>query len=249
MEWDFIEDKDLRTKVAAAHDSAITVLNDGVASKITEATDGLSRKNAEILDEKKQLEQKYEGINPDEVKDAVSFYEKNKDAKFLESGKIDELVDQKTSQLRSDHEDVLKEINGELTTAKDVGSKFQGLYETKVLEDDLRLAAVIAKVLPEALDDVVARAKNVFSLGEDFKTEARDKEGALLKTDNDIIVTTTNWMESLKESAPYFWPQSEGAGFLGKGKNKGDATDNMENLAKTDHAKFVELRRKQTSKK
>ena len=243
--WEFIEDAELRKKVEETHNSAVTVINDGIASKITEATDGLSRKNAEILDEKKKLEKKYEGIDPDSVRDAVKFYEKNKDSKMIETGKLDELVEQKVSSLKADHDAVVGELNSNLKKATETATTFQDLYQTKVLEDELSAAAIRAKVLPEAVRDVVTRAKQVFSLSEDFKVEARDGEGNLLKMENDIIVTPKNWMEVLKSEAPYFWPASEGAHFKGKTPGGSEGVEHMNHLAKTDHAAFVAARKKQ----
>ena len=245
--FDFIEDEDLRSKVEEEHNNTVTTLNEGFTTKLAEETDGLKRSRDTILDEKKKIEKKFKGIDVEEIAPAMEFYSKNKDAEFLKTGKLEELVEQKTSQLKADHEAAFGEVNTALEEAQSVGTKFQGLYETKILEDEIRANALAAKVLPEALVDIVARAKSVFSLGDEFKVEARDAEGNLLKNDKDLIVTPKNWLETLKESAPYFWPASEGAG-LGKGGSASDSTDNLEHLAKTDHAAFVEARRKQTAK-
>ncbi len=242
-------DDSVKAKIMESHESTVGTLTDGFQTELATATDGLKRSRDTILDEKKKLEARYKGIDPDSIGEAVAFHNEYKDNEFLKTGKIDELVDQRTSQLKADHDDALLEVTTELETSRKTGKGYQSLYETKILEDTIKSAALNAKVIPSALEDVVARAKNVFSLGDDFKVEARDSEGNLLKNEKDIIVTPANWMEVLKATSPHFWPASKGAGFGGSGGGGGsDSVEAMNHLANTDHAAFVAARRKQTAR-
>jgi len=231
MPFKFIEDADLRAKVENAHkietDQLTINLTNSAKQQVDEAVTGLKTKNAEILDEKKVLQTSlsaFEGFKPEDVKIASDFYAKNKDAEFLKDGTVEELIEKKTSQLTSDFEAQIGELNVNLTEAKTHGATYQGLFESKVIDDGVRDEAVKSGMLPTAIEDAVLRGRSVFSLDDAKLIEARDAEGKLALTEDKKVLTTQNWIEGLKDTSPHYWPPSEGAGaFGGKGGGETDA--------------------------
>lgn len=254
-DFDFIEDKDVREKVENAHklevDELTVNLKNANKVAIEDAVSGLKTKNSEILDEKKTLQEAaklFEGIEAEAAKEALEFYEKNKDAEFLKDGKLEDLLEKKTSALKSDHETVMTELNGKFEEASTQGNMYRSLYETKVIDDALRQAAIDAKVRPEALSDIIMRGRGVFSLDEKKQVEARDSEGKLAKTSDDKVLTTKNWVEDLKATSPHYWPNSEGAGAHGGDPgNAGDYTAKLQAAASS--GDMVEYRRLRAAKK
>jgi len=221
-EFDFIEDTDLRAKAEDAHKIAVdkvTVdLTNANKTVVEEAVSGLKTKNEEIIGEKKTLQETlktFDGFDPKTLKTATDFYTKNKDAEFLKDGTVEELIEKKTSQITSDFETQITELNGKLTTATTHGASYQGLFEAKVIDDGVRAAAVKADMLPTAVEDAVLRGRSIFSLDDNKQIEARDKEGKLAVTEDKKVLTTENWIEGLKETSPHYWPGSEGAGAQG----------------------------------
>jgi len=221
-DFTFIEDKDMREKVENLVKIEVDDLTINLTNKAKEDQEesekGLKLKTTELLSEKKTLGESlklFEGIDPKLAKDALEFHEKNKDAEFLKDGTIDDLIEKKTSTLKSDHEAAMGELQGKFDTASGTGKLYQGLYEAKVIDDGIRAEAIKSGIRPEAVDDVLLRGRSVFSLDEAKNIEARDSEGKLAKTSDDKVLTTKNWIDGLKETSPHYWPDSESAGALG----------------------------------
>lgn len=252
--FDFIEDEEQRAKAVEAHNNAITEINDSITVKIDEATTGLKTKNDELLGEKKDIQRKlkvWDGMDFTKVSEAVDFVTNNADVKLIKDGKVDEIIQRETSQLRSDHEAAVSELTTNLSEATTAGATYKGLYETKMIDDTLRDAALGAKVLPAALTDILLRGRNVFSLADDGSVEARDSEGKLAMTDDSKVLTTSNWIESLKKVSPHYWPASEGADAGGGGGGGGnDLSAQITAAADAGDMKlYRKLRDKQKSKK
>lgn len=226
--FEFIQDEELRTKVQETYDNSVKEIGDKHTLTMDEAVSGLKSKNAELLDEKKQVQTKlkeFEDFDMDSAKEAMDFLQNNKDAQMIKDGKVDELIDKKTSQMRSDHEAALGEVTGQLNESNKKAGLYESLYKGKMVDDSLREAAINAKVRPEAVADILLHGRNIFNLADDNSVEARDSEGKLRKTVDDKVLTTTNWIESLKKTSPHYWPDSEGAGARGGGKGGRDDLD------------------------
>jgi hypothetical protein len=244
--FDWIEDEEQRAKAIAEHNAAMKKIEDGIAVKIDEAVSGLKSKNAELLDEKKKISEtlkNFDNIDAEKARSALQFLEENADAQLIKDGKIDELLAKRTSQLQSDHETLINELTTNLDEANSKGKNFENLYTTKMIEDSLRETAVSAKVIPEAISDVLTRGREVFSLAEDGTLEARGPDGKLLTTGDDKVLMPSNWIEGLKKVSPHYWPPSEGAGANG-GTGGAGGEDTMDALSRAASSNnMVEYRR------
>lgn len=258
VDFSFIEDADIREKAENAHklevDELTVDLTNQAKTQVEDAVTGLKNKNAELLDEKKKAQDSlkvFDGIDPEIARTAITFHEENKDAEFLKDGTVDELIDKKTSQLRSDHESALTELSGKLDSAINHGAKYQNLFESKVIDDGLREEAVGQGILPGAVSDIILRGRSVFSLDENGQIEARDAEGKLAVTEDKKVLTPKNWIEGLREKSPHYWPASEGAGAMGgTGAADSDLTKRLNDLAaKGDMKGYRALRDKHAKKK
>jgi DNA-directed RNA polymerase subunit F len=226
MDFDFIEDEEVRAKAIEAHKASMDQVMISIDEKIEEATSGLKQKNDELLNEKKQIQKtlkNFENIDPEKAREALNFLDNNDDAQMIKDGKIGELIDKRTSQMRSDHEAAILELSNNFEESKSTASQYKGLYESKMIDDAIREAAIGAKVRPEAITDILLRGRSVFSLNEKGDVESRTKDGHLRKTIDDKILTTVNWIEGLKKDAPHYWPGSDGVG--ANGGHLGDMSD------------------------
>jgi len=187
--FDFIENTEQREKAENLHKIEVDQLTVDLtnANKVTteEAVAGLKTKNAEILDEKKTLS--------DNLK------------KF--EGYDPEAVKVAT--------DFYTKNSVNLTAAQKSSNEYQGLFESKVIDDGVRAAAVKAGMIDTAVEDAVLRGRGVFSLDTNKMIEARDAEGKLAISSDKKVLTTENWVEDLKETSPHYWPPSQGAGATG----------------------------------
>ena len=218
--FDFIEDEGQRQQAIAQFEETRKAdeekWSELTTQKITEATTGLQNKNTELLTEKKKLQERFKDIkDPQEALEALRLVNENAEIRMIREGKVDELIALKTDGIRSDYDAKIGELTGMLETERKTGSQYKTMFHTKMVEDTLRDAAMVAKIRPEAIPDVIMRGMNVFSLGDDNKTvEARDSHGKLIKIDEGTkILTPSLFIDQLKRTAPHFWPQSESAKF------------------------------------
>ncbi len=235
--FDFIEDEGVRGQAQEAFDGQMTVVNDSIQTKIDEAVGGMKSKNEELLDEKKKIADRLKEFadieDPELAREALKFIKENEDAQLIKDGKIEEVLEKRTSQLRSDHDAIVSDLQKELQDSNLVGHNYKQMFENKTVDDSLRDAAMAAGVLPEAIESVLLHGRSVFSVGKDGTVESRDPEGTLRKTDKDMIVNPKNWVEGLKKSDPYFWPGSVGSGASSGGKGgDSDIMDRMSDAAK-----------------
>lgn len=224
--FDFIEDVELRAKAEEAAAVRTKELEIGLQAKIDEAISGLRLKNEELLGEKKSIQEKLRKFSaisdPDKAMDALKFLQENEDAQLLKDGKVSELIDKRTSQMRLEHEQLLGELKKKAEEAEKGSFLYRSMYEGKILEDEIRAIAVKAGVVPEAVSDVLLRAKGIFTLAKDNTVEARDDKGNLVKTTEGNVLTPFVWMEQLKTTSPHYWPRSESAGARGGTPSAGD---------------------------
>ncbi len=218
--FDFITDEAQRTQAEEAFKSATTSLKDEITTTLKTDFDkqieGLKTKNNELLDEKKKLQKKFEGIDdPNEALEALKLLNENEEIRMIKEGKFEEVIERRTSGLRTEYEEQLLELTNKLSEASDIGVKYKGLFESKTIDDTLRSAASKAGVQPHAIEDILNRGRQIFSVSEDGSVEAREGrklDGKLLKID-DKVMTPLLWVESLKTIAPHYWPSSSGGGY------------------------------------
>lgn len=181
-----------------------------IDSKINESVTGLKAKNSELIGKLKEQGdslKRYDGIDPDAVKTILQRFSDDEEAKLIAAGKIDEVLEKRTERLRADVDKKLKVANDRADKAEAFSKKFSD----RVLGDSIRSAALKAGAIPGAVDDIILRAKGVFTLNEEGEAVAVDNEGSpLLGKDGKTPLSPAEWAESLKDAAPHLWPQASG---------------------------------------
>lgn len=103
----------------------------------------------------------------------------------------------------------LKATLAELTTEVEA---LRNERTRRQVTDAVRAAAATSKMRPEALDDVLLLATNVFAVGED---------GNVLTQENPFGVTpglsADVWLQEMLDKRPHWWPDSSGGGARGSG--------------------------------
>jgi len=241
-QFSFLEDAETKKKVVELTTSIVT---ETIDKEIT----GLKSKNSELLDEKKKLQMKHEefaskfkDIKPEDALEAYALVNSEEGTIFRQGKKLEELVEIQTSGMKKDHQAKMDEAAKRIKEHEDKALKWERKFRDKVVEEIIGAAAIEAKVLPAAYEDVVMRGKNIFRMSEDGDVEARDMQGNLLKV-GDLIATPKNWVEGLKDSHPHYWPGSSGGGFSGSGGGSGDSLDDqiLRAAKNKDHAEYRRL--------
>ena len=245
MDFSFIEDENLRAK-------AIEDYNNSVQEKVQMEVDGLKRKNEELLNEKKTVQQKmeeftkqYEGIDADKAKEALKLLSSAEKKDLLEQGKMDEYIkteiQNKTAEIESKYQTKLEEEIAYKKQFLEKADRYENLYKTKLTEDQLREVAIKAGIksdIASVMDDFVMRGKEVFSLSPEGKIEARDSDGRAIRMENDMILTPIEWANLQKKQRPYWFPESMDTGSKGSSYSanaKADLLDRMDAAAKANN--------------
>lgn len=212
--------------------------NDDLKAKIDaaveEATQGLKNKNKELLgnlSETKKLLKNWEGLDPDEVKGMLDRLNKDEELKLMAEGKHEEAFAKRLEKTKATYQSQLDTLSSEADKYKTDLEKAQEQIRDLVIDQQVLGAFMKEKGLESAGPDVVNRAKAAFKI-EDGVPIARDKDGEIVRG-KDGAITISEWVASLKLSAPHLFPGSAGAGAFGGsgGGAGGDLTARMEAAA------------------
>lgn len=210
------------------------LIDERVNSEVT----GLKNKNSELLGKVKEYGdnlKRFDGIDPDAVRGILQRFTDDEEAKLIAGGKIDEVLTRRTDRMRGDFEKQLLTEKGRADKAE----AFAGKFRDRVLGDAIRDAALKSGALPSAADDLILRAKGVFSLNDDGEAVALDSEGNVLYgKDGKQALTPLEWAESLKDTAPHLWPGAEGSG-AGGHKPGGGGQLNRSKMTATQKAEYI----------
>lgn len=189
-----------------------------IAAAVADATTGLKNKNSELLGKLKESGdqlKRFEGIDPDAVGAMLKRFADDEEAGLIKAGKFDDVLNKRTERLRGDFE---KKLGAEAERAKKAEAKAAKLAD-RTLAGSLRDAAIKAGALPEAMEDIVLRARGTWTLNDDGDAVAVDADGeVILGKDGKTPLSPSEWAESLRESAPHLWPRAQGAGAQGSGR-------------------------------
>lgn len=227
-----------------------------IDASIEKAVGGLKTKNTELLTNVSKLTEQlklYGDIKPEKIKEMMDKFKAEGEAQLIKDGRIDELVEKRVSDIKSNFEEQMAEITAKLATSDEFGASISKKHNDHVVKEGVMRRAIAAGVRKEAVDDIVMAAMQIFSAGEDGDPETRDEDGNLRKL-GDKLFTADNWIESLRETRPHYWPDSTGAGAQGAKGDKGgkvsDLTARIQAAAASgDQVTYRKLRKEQLSGK
>lgn len=191
--------------------------------------DEFRENNIALKQQIEDLTNKYGQIDLEKYKELVDKAALDDGKKRITVEKVDEIVTERTKKMREDYENQLnslKDVNGKL------GTQLNGL----LIDSAVRSAAQSSGVRSAAMEDVVLRANTTFKVV-DGKAVAHDSEGRVVYgKDGSSPLTTTEWIQGLRTSAPHLFEQSQGGGASGgdsrRGSSGGPDRSNMSPLQK-----------------
>ena len=174
-----------------------------------------------------QLQQqidKFKNIDPAKHKELLELQRRLQEDELIEKGEVEKLVNLRVTTLKEQLEGQLNEANTKLTSAN---AQLGVLLVDNVVKD----AAIQSGVHPMAVDDVLLRARGVYSVV-DGKPVAKDREGkTVYGSDGTTPMAPAEWVKGLQKTAPHLFQGFNGGGAGGGGQNPG-ATD-MANMTAT----------------
>lgn len=154
----------------------------------------------------------FEGIDPVKTRALLAKFDNEEEAALIASGKVDEVIAKRMSKREADFQKQLEAARGEAEGAKKVASTFQ----SRVLDNHIRAAAAKAGIHAFAIEDALLRARAMFSLDDKGEAVQMGSDGSpVLGKDGKTPFTPTEWLESMKETAPHWFPTTGSGGGAG----------------------------------
>lgn len=171
----------------------------------------------EARDAQKALEERYTGIET-QFNSLMSKMDKDGEAKLIAEGKIDEVISRRSEKLRTELQKQVDTAKAEVESQKKRTEKFS----QRVLDNNIRAAAAQAGLHKHAIDDALFRARTMFSVDDDGNAIQLDMDGKpVFGKDGKTPYNPMEWLESMKDSAPHWFPASNSGGGAGGNKDTG----------------------------
>ncbi len=156
---------------------------------------------------------KFDGLDPDQAKKALSSVQDKAEREMLEQGKVDQLLETRMARSRNEYEARIKQLDSRLAgLQEELEQKTSRLAEVLVergIKDAVDEVGVIYK---NAWPDVLARGKSLFQIDANGRAVARDADGNLLSGRNDgESLTFIEWAKDLLVNAPHLFASSGNA--------------------------------------
>lgn len=217
-----------------------------IDAKISEAVTGLKSKNGELIGKLKEAGanlQRFDGIDPDAVRNILSKFASEEEAGLIAKGDIEAVMKKRTERMASDHE---KQLKSSADTIAQLNAKAAKLAAGKV-SAALTQAALKLGALPDAMRSIVLQgADDGWTINEAGDVVAMRDGEVVLSKDGKTALTTDEWVEGLRDSSPFMWPKAQGTGAMGstggnrqapKGNLGGNKSDRVAAIA----SRFPEL--------
>ena len=191
-----------------------------IDANVERQVSGLKAKNGELIQANKeirgkfeQLNSQFEGFDMEAVKGLLTKAQTDDETRLLAEGKIDEVFTRRTERLQADTAKQMKAKDDEINKHVEANKKLAG----RALSEAILKAATKAGALPEALEDIVLRARGTWTVNADGEVVALNGEEVVLGKDGRTPLTPIEWAESLRETAPHLWPKAQGTNAPGSG--------------------------------
>lgn len=208
-----------------------------IQAEVSKAVAGLSAKNQELLDEakkakqeKRTLEDKLKSLGSEtDIEKARALMEQmqaDADLRMIvEGGKpaYEEVINRRTKSVVSRVEEEKKAYERQAAEAAARAEAAQNKWRQERLATAVQAATAKAKALPEAAKYIRIEAESLFDI-DDEQGVPRLKEGvaserAIDRNGNPLTLET--FVESLRDTNPFFFGQPTGGGANGGGGGKG----------------------------
>lgn len=198
----------------------------GLRNTVAATREEVKKANAAREQAVKDALKPFEGIDPVRTKEMLAAFASEEEKKLIASGPegIKRVVEARMEKQREDMAKQIDEAVKREQGALEVASKFM----ERVLDNHVRAAAAEAGVIPSAVEDVLLRGRQIFSVNEEGDAVQYDEDGetAILGKDGRTPFSPKEWIDQMKEKAPHWFPATgSGGGAGGSAKGKGGGID------------------------
>lgn len=149
------------------------------------------------------------GKSPAEIEQIIAKQREFEEQQMISKGEGDKIHAMRTEAMKADYEKRLAETKALAEKNANQVKAFQG----RVLDESLRAAISDAGLHKFAVDDAVLVGRTIFGLSDDASPVAMGADGEpVLGKDGKTPLTPTEWLESMKEKKPHWWPANASGG-------------------------------------
>jgi hypothetical protein len=167
-----------------------------------------------------QLQQqldKLKDVDPVKYAELIKLQQDVEEGRLIKEGKLEEVVNLRVTNMKRD-------LEGQLATSNSALSQANARLAVLMIDDAVRQAAVKIGALPTALDDVVLRARTVYSMDKGQPIPKDDKGQVIYGKDGSTPMAIEDWLVGLKKTAQHLFAGSQGSG-AGGGRSASTGVD------------------------
>ena len=182
---------------------------DGVVEK--SKLDEFRTTNVALMKERDDLAKKFEGIDPDAVRQLAEDKRKLEEAQQLKAGEVEKVIEARLKNARADWD----KQHGVVVAERDT---LHGRLSAIQIDQAVVNEATKRGLRPTAIPDITARARINFKLvnGVPQAFEA-DGQTARMGKDGTSPMTLAEWVDALVSDAPHLFEANAGSGAAGSG--------------------------------
>lgn len=191
---------------------------------------------------RKDLEKRFEGLDVDQIREMMKQFENAEEAELLKQGKegIKKLVEKQMVREREGWQRERAQLQKKIDDATGHNKKLS----MRALDERVRAAATKAGLHAHAVEDALFRARSIFVVGDDGEVvQLGDDNKPIMGKDGKTPYGPSEWLESMKETAPHWFPNlNSGGGATGDKGKGGERTmkrSEFEKLSPADRQKTV----------
>ena len=182
---------------------------EGVTDKVK--ADELRTHNIELRKQIEERDARFNGIDPDQVRQLAAEKERLEEEQRLKDGKFQEVLADKLKAQKVDADKLLSSVTGERD------AYFAQLTAIQI-DQGVLTAATKRGLRPTALPDITARARQTFKLVNGVP-QAFEADGKTVRYGKDGItpMTLEEWMDTQVSDAPHLFEANAGGGAASNG--------------------------------
>ena len=190
-------------------DGGLVLDVDGAADK--SKLDEFRTTNVSLLKQLQDLKQKYDGIDPDEVRTLAEEKRKLEEQQQLKAGEFERVLESRVNTIKST-------LEKQLAAASADRDALNGRLTTIQIDQAVVTEATKRGLRPTAFPDITARARHTFRLVNGVP-QAFEADGQTVRVGRDGLtpLTMAEWIEMQVSDAPHLFENNAGGGAAGNG--------------------------------
>lgn len=220
-----------------------------ITALVDKSVQGLQAKNTELLGKLDKTNTKlktYEQFgDTDKLKSMMERIDNDEESKLLAEGKFDELLTRRTERMEASYQQQIEQLANANSDVNNKYSELSNRYQSSLLNSSIDQAASSVGIVPEAMESARDIVRKTFKTNEAGEITPLDANGNVVYgSDGKNPVTIGEFVNGLKSTHRFLFPQSQGSGATGSG-NSVDFNTQLEKAASNDFNSFRKMREKQ----